>query len=245
MAKWNMESLERETRYRSLFDELDREDIYQASERLAGEIRERGFQNIIFVDASARPISTGLTTYWHKAFPGEPLPGIFFINADGFHPADETSRELEEVNKLIEAVLGTRIHRDVGEISQASIDRLQEVHQRLMSRKHEPTLIVDTCMHTGTTVKRITEALQRTGFADVEVASVSPDPDADAQPNFTLLDHVANKPCYPFGPEGLIVKGDDVVSERTEDPYGREYGNRIRQDIRDIIEEQFVPPAGA
>lgn len=222
-----------------LFDEQEREEIFQASEHLTELIKEHGFQNIIFVDASARPISTGLTSYWHKALPDERLPGIYFINPEGFHPADEVDQELRDMKKIIKSVFGVHLPGGDEPISSKSINRFREVHHQLQKNKDQPTLIVDTCIHTGDTVKLLQQAMKDSGFADTATAAVSPDPDAEAHPDFYLLQTQTKRPCYPFGWEGLVQKGDDVVSQPSDDPDGQFVGRKLREEIKEIIDEYF------
>lgn len=244
-----MESIEKETRDTRFFGDRERDEIFMASEKLAHLVKEGGVQNVIFVDSSARPISMGLTSYWHKAFPKERLPGIYFINPDGLHPKNPNEKEFDQIERLLMALLGLlgdqelqqepQEFREKKEVPRQAVDRLQEVHKHLMQHKDQPTLVVDTCLHTGSTVQKITQALGRCGFTNVSVAAVSPDPGSSAQADEYLLAEQATRPCYPFGPEGLIEKGDDVISHPTKHPDGRIVGNRVRAEIKDIIKKKL------
>lgn len=237
--------LERGARYGQLFNERERDEIYTATEKLAHLIKERDIKNVIFIDASARPISTGLTTYWHKAFPQEHLPGIYFVNPEGFHSKNQDTKSLEEEERRIAMLLGTSVDKLPGhshQVPPGTVERLQDAQPYLTQHKDQPTLVVDTCLHTGHTVQNISRTLKAGGFGNVTIATVSPDPDTTAKADISLLPNEAKLSCYPFGAEGLIAKGEDVLSQPTSDSEQRTFGNLLRQEIKDIIEERFASP---
>lgn len=251
MGRFNMEMVELQTRDTPFFTNHEREEIFLASEKLTHLIKEGGIKNVIFVDASARPISTGLTTYWHKASPDEPLPGIYFVNPDGFHSMSQKDFLPDDIERRMAVLMGVTVQvlrRMMGynppekeHVLPAVVQRFSEVHHRLIQQKDLPTMIVDTCIHTGSTVQKVSEVLRAAGFDHVTVAAVSPDSGTAAQADTYLLDKTAINTCYPFGPEGMVEKGDDVISRPADEPAARIVGNRLRQEIKEIIEERFRP----
>lgn len=221
----------------SFFTPEMRHDLYQASKRLAELIKERGFENILFLDTSARPMATGLVAYWHKAFAGKRLPGIFFVNPEGVYD-DLTDEEVKDDARrrmfFMEANPET-----LERIAEGGAEDLLRVHRKMSADKKTPTLIVDTCIHTGETVQQVYHVLEKAGMENISIAAVSEDPESSVVANDYLLPYESRMPCLPFGPDGMVKKGDDVISERGTDPYGVAYGKKNRKDIKEIIEEGF------
>lgn len=241
MSRWDAEDIERGTREMPFFrSEHERDEIFLIAERLVRLIKDGGYENIVFIDASARPIATGLTAYWHKAFPNERLPHIAFLNPEAFHSDDPAENHFEDMMRDIALFARRGMPKELqASIPSRAIEHLQEVHRRLMEQKDKPTLMVDTCLHTGATTQKVTQALKESGVENVTVAAVSEDPRTRAQADIYLLEGESLHRCWPYGPETLVEKGDEVVSRPVEDPAGKIAGRRLRDEIHDIIEERF------
>lgn len=231
MEVWGSRTRGRESE--RIFEQpIERKELFEASQRLARLVHENKFVNVVFPDSSARPIATGLRAYWHKEFKDEPLPGVYFINPEGFH---KKARSVEDVINLM---LGITEPPDP-QVFNDKVSRFKEVHTKLMDHKDEPTLLVDTCVHTGTTFNVLFAALGKAGFKKVQAAAISEDPTSEVTANYYLLDHEAHLPCYPFGRESLVKKGDGVVSEPQTDPERIRRGKLLRGEISSIIDEMY------
>jgi len=247
MSRFNFESVEKQTRDGKIFFTPEmRMDVFEASKKLAELIQGEGFENIVFIDASARPMSTGLSSYWKKAFIDEKRPNIFFLNPSGFHSKTTERVPVSGIAKLLATLEGKDIDEDEEEVEIedrtnyiSRSERLNKVHPNLLSKNDLPTLVVDTCIHSGETASLITRALKEEDFSNVKLAAVSETPSSEVKADYYLMDHPTAVPCFPFGPEGIVEKSGDVVSKRTTDPSARKVSKKLREEIRDIIDTEF------
>ncbi len=238
--------LERNAREHVVFDRKffatkeDKDAVYEIAEAFVETVRQREIKNIILPDSSARPLWIGFSELWHLKYPEERMPGIFFINPDGFHEGLD-SDFLRDLSVLFgDSVGASDVLEEIGQltISPRKIERFRNLFSGLMKDKDENLMILDTCIHTGTTMKTMLDVLKKAGFTKVKSAAVSKDKDYnDFNADFYLLDHETSLLCYPAAHEGLVEKSEDIISERSNNKLLKEYSRRTREEIKDIIAE--------
>lgn len=119
--------------------------------------------------------------------------------------------------------------------------KLETDHKFLVKGKDKETLVFDTCVHTGNTMRNITNALEDAGFTKVQMGSISkPDRKAQLYTDFYIASEKDSKTCYPFSSDDMVVRmGGDLTSKRNPDYEDREYSIQIRKEIKNIIDEEI------
>jgi len=221
-------------------DAINRDILVCATRRLADEIINYGFKNVLFIDSSARPAATALKEYWRFEHPDLELPGLYFVNPFGFKNASDID-EMRFIAKLT-GIANKSLNNLVTEGARTDEQILDEFKKRypaLLAEKDKPLLIFDTCSHTGTTMLPVKKILERAGFGDIKTALASEHSHLTA--DIVLLDEAD---CYPFGRDTAVLKhqgsveslragGDGERSE--EEKLARERATRLRENIKRII----------
>ena len=130
-------------------------------------------ENIVLVDRSARGFYIPFFKYWNNYFLDAEKPKVYFINPD----------------------------TSLGENEQKEYDSLMKKHHpHLYLRKDKPTIVLDTCIHKGSSIRSVKRILDNSGFENVKYGVF-----ADHRENTTdiELDFIStwNLGCYPFHPD--------------------------------------------
>lgn len=229
-----------ETPYR-FFGQSGAQEYYQLSREISSYIHDENIRSVVLADKAARPAYIGLTRCWRALYPDEDQPLITFMNPLGLQPVEEVPlfKRIRGAAEGIRAGLGdtpvsTRTADDIAE-------EFRVTFAQLLTRKDEPLLIVDTCLHTGESVLPILSQLLRQGFADVRIGVVGYTP--MSQPLVLVPDIVfrpsgAIEDCYPFGyREQMVAKTFDRVTSVQSSQADREAGRALRIEAARIIAE--------
>ncbi len=231
------ESQEKPQDYRFFDSPEKRKELFDYSKAVAEYLRKERISNLILVDRGARPLYIGVREYLYSKYPEEEIPDIFFVNPRGFKSKEElTPDEIKFLNyKLQLSGDPEKKVRDQEEIMAEFRNR----YRRLMKSKEDPTLIFDTCMHTGKSIKPIKKTLDRLGFSDLRIGLVSPpETGVEIEVDFYITEKIPEKICYPFDKETIVEKTLTRTSSRkTEDPQGRRKSIFLRKEIRKIIRD--------
>lgn len=223
-------------------DPIDRDNLILATERLAEVVRSNDFENILFIDTSARPAATALREYWRLKFPDEEMPGMYFINPFGAKTGEDVlemfvQTELTGGGNRSLTMLSPLAARSREEI----LREFKERYAFLYNKKDKPLLLFDTCAHSGASMSPVIRLLQDAGFSHIVTALVSQHD--NLSPNITLLQE-AN--CYPFGKNTAVLKHQGGVEslraggyngQSREEELARERAARLRENIKNIIRE--------
>jgi len=166
-----------------------RKDIFEQAASLGEYVYEKKPDNVIFLDASARPAMTALRDYLRGKYPGFKRPHMFALNPLPFRNGVFTEKEI--------------------------IEKLKKEHPHLFERSGKKTLLFDTCVHSGKTVRPVLRVLQRAGFDDMSFAIAST-AHLEETARDIEIDHsgpdIPRTRCYPFGREMSVQKNDtDLV----------------------------------
>jgi len=191
-------------------EERPRQEIYEASRRLAEYIATEKVPNIFFLDNSARQAYIGLKEIWQKEYGEQEEPSIYFINPRPIKMDDDFEYLSEEFAKKYKQV-----------------------------KKNEPLLIYDVCIHTGNTALQVKEFFAKMGFSDVRLAIASPSPDCpleiQEQLDLICLDERAQLGCHPFGKASYIDSSGSLLSRPNNKPDNRNKGKSEHQAIKNIF----------
>ena len=253
---------------KELAQQMQREAV-QIGIGLAQYLHSEGISRIAFVDRSARLAYLSLREAWHRLYPSERLPEIYFFNPDGFATKTHLSQPHELISEessspvpkaLVVALkeapdhllnLPPNLFYSVISANAALIisrapsdkrevaDRLKRDFSRLTKDTQSPLLIFDTCRHTGNALNPIHEALESAGFSDVRIGLASHTRDYS---NLPEPDFVALK-----GEAANLCYpfGEERIIEKTRDTlYGKRANlspseRRLALERRDNIKEAF------
>lgn len=126
---------------------------------------------------------------------------------------------------------------------QEVLDELKYAYKELNNNKDKPVLVFDTCIHTGESMRRIVDAMEKSGFVDVRIGLVSEIENESAMfPDFSVFSEYSPpiKMCYPFHRYTLVEKTrQHIYSRKSGDSDDRKKSIRLREEIRKIIKERL------
>lgn len=198
----------------------EREDVFVASQTAVEYAKYNEISAVVFLDRTARPIWKGFKEYWQQTSTAEqPVPALFFVDPDGFRA--NYTRTVEQVSAQMESE-----------------------HPYLIGHADKPVLLVDTCIHTGKSLRSVTRDLRDIGFDQLHIGVVSNDRNhSEIKPDITLLPWPPAKPCMPFGPDSLTDHTADSLHTVPADlatpgqPEMRNLSIQLRTEIGKIIHE--------
>lgn len=145
-----------DSRYKFVTDPEMRKSLAEKTLQLIERIEEQNIKHLIFLDKSARPLSTLFLEMWERRKLGKARPSISFINIG------------KETNYGFKAT-----PKDLDEYLQADgeLDRIRETYRYLAEAEvSERVVIVDECSYTNETIDLATQILQK-AFPDLAFRS--------------------------------------------------------------------------
>jgi len=233
--------------YRIFSEPEAQRDIYEISQAvsdyLCGLQREAHQPaNLLLIDTSARAAWRGIVTYMDTMYHNVEKPHIYFVNPRGMKPSGEERMGLIFPNEAaMQETDNPGLLKDVRTAEEIDLDLLR-TYPRLVKQKLAPTLVLDTCMHTGDTMKPVVETLQRTGFTDVRVGVMSNHRNRSGVPiDFVALPETPHYSCHPFYYEGVVSKQfGPSHSVRANSSYAdRMHARQVRTEINQIIKDNL------
>jgi len=181
----------------------ERRRVFVAVEKTVNRIKLNKIKNIIILDKSARAIYIGILEYYRIKYPNEKPPRIYFLNPNSFKHNDHFTAQ--------------------------AVREFANRYKRLMKERSDPVLVLDNCMHYGTTMNATYKLLMTLNFKKID--------------NFVLFqDGHATPGCYTIGDrqQSLVanVVTTSIVSKK--DSYTDvKAGIQIRNEIKDIVRENL------
>lgn len=116
-------------------------------------------------------------------------------------------------------------------------------YSHLDKEKDEPLLLFDTCSHTGGTIRKIKDFLDRLEFNDVKVLTANiPDAESGIHSEASFEKHKFLTSCYPFGKDSLVSRDESSVMSNINEMADRGVSLQIRKEIKSIIKERLENP---
>lgn len=202
-----------------------KENVYEASYRLANYLKQEKINNIMFLDNSARQASIGLQEAWKEVGEEQGSPNIYFINPEEF------------INSVITRPSFKIDDDDFEELSDKFINTFKNIN------KGETLLLYDSCIHSGRSLFSIEYFLNKLGFSDVRLAVTSLSQDFPEEYlgaiDFVCLEAGAALGCRPFGrPSYVSDNPGEIVSKASCATLGAlEKGRRERAKIRSLFKK--------
>lgn len=201
----------------------ERDDVIEASQKAVAYAEENDVAAFVFVDSSARPFWKGIKDYWKYSHDkSQPAPAMYFINPDAFR-----SRRRGAPLEIPES-------------------RFAMEHPFLFGHKDKTVALVDTCIHTGESVRPIMFTMMMAGFVDVRLVVVGDEHNkSGAEPDLTLLSY-PERGCYPFNSVMSTAHvGERLYSVRCPSVEQARRTAAVREEIGRIIKSHFEPKADA
>lgn len=206
-------------------------DLYGFSRALTEYCRDGNFADVVFIDRSARLARVGMKQYWNLAYPGDTLPDMHFMS-----PGGARIQPGESFFSNVVASFGRRL------VERRAAKQLKVSRSTLLTKKDQPVLLVDTCLHTGNTLKYVRDVLGRVGVFDVYTAvySDTEEDDAVASSDFAYTRAKSEITCSPFARDMSI---DNILESVYALPYigspDKASDQIWRNQIRTIVQDGF------
>lgn len=243
------ESLREEEEF--YFDYIDsiggQEDIWRFSKSVAEYVEEEKVPNVVFMDGSAREAFVGIDEYWNLKHKGEQdapeKPKFLFMNPRGFRNADEFKKKKYALFGAAGPL--SKLPPDTVKKKAEVLEDFQQTFDKLMADKNKPVLLIDTCAHSGRSIRNVKDVLSDAGFTDVRVITASP-PDKISGIDTVLMPlQKCHHECYPFSSPtegrlvadtGNVVSGVIKFSNKFDAQVARNEARALRREIRKIIQ---------
>lgn len=232
--------------YKFFHSEQGRKNLYILTKRLCEFMREQGVASLILLDRSARPLYAGVKEYYAQAHPGQASPHIYFMNPLGFKSKEHLHEwdNLQLMTRFEDGDLDSRIEhlRSKEDIKQ----EVERAYSQLMRDRHQPVMIFDTCIHSGTTLAPVVSLLKEVGVDDIFTGA--------GHFNFKglSLDAVRLVPdmvthrsgsgigCHPFGLEATVRQTLlHVYSTPEHKADALKMAKQLRDEIRMVVKDEY------
>lgn len=223
------------------FGQHGAQEYYQLSREITTYIHDEGIRSVVITDKAARPAYIGLTRCWRALYPNEDRPLINFMNPLGLQPVEDVPL-IKRVRGAVESIRTGLSNVPIAARTADDIAKeFRTTFTELLTRKDDPLLVLDTCLHTGESVLPILSQLLRNGCADVRIGVVGYTPMSRPLvlvPDIVFRPEGAVEDCYPFGfREQMISKTFDHVTSVQSSKIDRAAGQALRAEARAIIIE--------
>jgi len=193
-----------------------RRDVFEACKATAEYSFTNNIEAVAFIDRAARPMWVGFREYWQSHHDKE-CPALFFLDPKGFCRGQQDST------------------------TSSGLDIAHQDLPKLWGFRDRAVLIVDTCIHSGGTIKPVLGSLSKAGFGNVHFGVVYDyHNNSSINPDLVMLDHDPEGGCHPFGSYGNVTKhsNEHLYPEALQHYPGQTRDARaVRRQIRNIIKE--------
>ncbi|MBI2103359.1 hypothetical protein HYT55_05945 [Candidatus Woesearchaeota archaeon] len=191
-----------------------REEVFKVAKTLGDFVLEHDIRNVLFLDRSARAAHVALREYLRVVGASE-HPQTYFLNP--------------------------KVLKDILHYDRSTVE-FERTYRRLVASRTDPTLIFDTCAHSGLSLLVVQTLLKISGFSRIYTGTVSKaDRESLVHPDFHVVER-SSLSCQPFG--GFMTSSNAVrnvsgslLSQRETDPRSLQRAARVRQEIKQIVRE--------
>ncbi len=227
-----------------IFDtEMARAELYGHIVSVSDYIRTHGIKNLVLFDRSMRPMALGLMRYWNlEGRPRAQRPKIYFVNPMGFkskemYDEEEARYIIDEQNRKGNACDPFSLPESFEDIQ----TEFQTRYKNLYLNAGEPTLLLDTCIHSWDSAAPVLMSFSASWFTDLMFGTINPVRPQDwpaFRPWITFARRATT--CYPFGRDRMTQKSFELIPRPNPASTGKELDDRvrsvaIREEVRDIV----------
>lgn len=224
------------------------QDVYMVTKNLCEYLRTIPIHNLLLLDKAARPAWHAVSLYWDSHYPEEQRPDMYFLNPAGMKPSaverKGVRRALPHVAERLADGWFTGMDFPLIEVTQIRTRKeiLQEfprTYAHLMKRRTEPTLVFDTCLHSGETMKPVLVILKHVGFTDLRIGVASNHGNSSGiLPDFIAHPATPYFPCHVFSHDFSVRKTFGKSSSLRSEMLGKEdtqHKDALRAELREIL----------
>lgn len=200
--------------FKADIDMVQNKELVRACSSVAEYAHDNDIPNIMFVDRGARPAYIGVSEAWNRKYSDEEHPNFYFINPTGFldiRSGLHLRREMRMFSGIAAMREGQEKGNDTGSFfatsrSKPVIDAdFLTTYPKLAQDKESPLLLMDTCIHGGSTIEPLLKALDRMNFSDVRFGVFEDTRNySDITPDFVVHDAPSLGGCYPFSYDKMV-----------------------------------------
>lgn len=222
-------------------------DLVKTCSNIAEYTHDEGIKSILLLDRATRPAYLGIREAWQRKYPDEDRPSMHFINPTGFVDI-RTGLGWDKENRMLKGqVIKKRGDNKLNQTdSFFATSRTKSAIQgdfintfpNLIKNKNESLLVLDTCIHSGDSVRPVLNTLDSLGFSDVHFGVV------DNRHNYSELQPDAEfgvgtaLTCYPFLVDTMTNRSfGSVVSTKSPFPERVQMARELRQEASEIFSE--------
>lgn len=221
-------------------------EVRQFADQTVSYAHENNIGAIGLVDGAARTFYIPLISRWRELYDAhdDRRPPIFFINPQGFQTRKSLGFHAIIGPILKPIVKGGPIgmpwqHRS----RQSVIEGFASEMPGLYSLRDKPLLLIDGCIHSGSSIAPVLSILDEVGFNDVrlEVASRKRilHKKSSCKPDLVLSDKMPKGGCYPFGTDKIVDKTHkSSISQQTKSRRRREMAIKLRNNLHRYFNDQ-------
>ncbi len=228
--------------------EVMERELVEICSGIAEYAHENDVPSIMLLDRSARPAYLGIREAWKRKYSDEARPDIYFVNPTGFldiRSGLKFNRDHMTLQGVVAMLNGRAKDNEMGNFFTDSRTKpvvdadFLATYTKLSQQKESPLLLVDTCLHSGDSVRPLMKTLDRLGFSDVRLALVSnTDNDSEIEPDVVIMDGDPALFCYPFSSDTMTERTfDSVVSEKTKDREKALSAVALRKEVSQIFRD--------
>lgn len=228
----------------NIFDtELIREELYSHIVSVSEYIKTNKIKNLVLFDRSMRPMALGLMRYRNlEGWPQTQRPKIYFVNPMWFKSKEMYDEEyaryiVEEQTRKWNACDPFSLPDSFEEIQ----TQFQTRYRNLYLNAGEPTLLLDTCVHTWDSAAPVLLSFSASGFSDLMFGTINPVRRQDNPALFPWITFSRNiTTCYPFGHDRMTQKSFELIPKPNPGASLKELEDwvrsvAIREEVRDIV----------
>lgn len=231
----------------SRIPEAERE-VYLVTKNLCEYLRNTPITNLLLLDKAARPAWNAIAIYWDTHYPSRLRPDMYFLNPVGMRPSATERKGIRRAAPHVPELLADGWFKGMDfPLSEVTQIRTQEeilhefpqTYPYLMKHCKEPTLVFDTCMHSGGTMRPVLDTLKRVGFSDLRVGIASNHDNYSGIPlDFVAHPEIPYFPCHVFSYDFSVRKTFGKSSSIRSEMLGKEdtqHKDALRAELRKIF----------
>lgn len=206
----------------------ERNDVYVFTKQTVEYLESLSEPSVVFLDRAARPAWVAIDEFWNQKHPNDnlPKPKFYFLNPEGFNRTRGEWR-LSPKDRTDDVV----------------VKELQEKAKVMLQDKDKPLVVIDTCIHTGSSMESVFFMLKKVGFKDIRTIIANTD-DNHSDFESAIRFKKNSDGCSIFSSdvghdEPLNKYSDSIFTALKNSTDARKDSAEIRKEIRQIIKDRF------
>lgn len=223
---------------------IKNQEVFAYIKAIAEYIVRHKIRNLLLIDTGARPLYVWVKEYLKPQHPDvNKNLNIYFINPSRYtHYSSQFPQRQRLLAKLPEFVRLLTLEQNAISLEKTPFNDLlsdfQDSYPQLIKQKDEPTLIFDTCIHTGVAMEWFLKVIKKIEFSDLKIGVVDDNTNSSWVFSNFIVDYDP-KTCYSFGKETLVKKNNWVMSVKNPNKDDIEKWKALRLTIKRLVQEHL------